>query len=67
MPLLRNFNADFESSQTIDTGARQIWPKKMKQNAYYHKIFDKFLFSRKKKNNIYAFLNHFSIFNKLFG
>ena len=36
------------SSQTINTSARQIWPKKMKQNAYHHKIFDKFPSSRKK-------------------
>ena len=59
MPLLRHFNADFGSSQTIDTGARQIWPKKVKQNAYYHKIFSDI--SRwKKTTTFYAFLNRFS-------
>ena len=35
-------------SQTIDTSAKQIWPKQMKQNAYCHKIFYKFPSSRKK-------------------
>ena len=59
MPLLRNFNVDFGSSQTTDTVAGQIWPENMKQNAYYHNIFDKFPSCRKK--SFYAFLNRFSI------
>ena len=37
--------------------------KKMKQNAYYHKIFDKFPFSRKKKSILCVFKSFQYIIN----
>ena len=47
----------FQSSQNIDTSARQIWPKKMKQNAYHHRIFYKFPSIRKKHSILVYYLN----------
>ena len=64
MPLLRNFNAAFRSSQTIDTGARQIWQKKWSRMHIIIKYFINFLLVGKKKA-FYAFLNRFSIQAKL--